>query len=59
MIGDLEQEVAEFVLQIFEIASCDRVGDLIGLLDDGVGDQFELLEVSPAAGHEHAELNAI
>src|SRR3989304_9998489 len=33
---DLEQEVAELVLEVGAVAACDRVGNLIGFLD-GVG----------------------
>ena len=50
VIDDLQQQIAELVLQVGEVAARDRVGDLVGLLD-GVGrDRREgLLEVPGAA----------
>ena len=53
---DLQQQVAEFVPQVVEIAALDRVGDLVGFLD-GVGrDGREvLLEVPRAAGLRRAQ----
>ncbi len=47
----LQQEVAEFVAEIVEVAARDRIGDLIGLLD-GVGRDARkvLFEVPRAAG---------
>ncbi len=55
VIGDLQQQVAEFLAQIVEIAARNRVGDLIGLLDRVGRDRCEiLLEVPRAAGHRRA-----
>ena len=56
MEHDLQQQVAELVAQVLEIAARDRVGDLISLLD-GVGrDRFEvLLQVPGAAGAGRAQ----
>ena len=48
---DLQQEVAEFVAQIFGVAALDRVGDFVGLFEREGGDRGEgLLEVPRAAG---------
>ena len=48
---DLEQEVAELVLEVVAVAARDRVGDLIGFLD-GVGrDGREGLLQVPGAAH--------
>ena len=48
----LQQEVAEFVAQVVEIAACDRVDNLIGLLDRIGRDAREILfEVPRTAGH--------
>ena len=51
VIDHLQQEIAEFVVEIVEIAARDGVGDLIGFLD-GVGRDRRkiLLEVPRAAG---------
>ena len=56
MIDDLQQEIAEFVPEIVEIAAADRVRDLIGFLD-GVGRDGRkvLLEVPGAAGDGRAQ----
>ena len=53
---DLQQQVAELVLQVIEIAAADRVGDLVGFLD-GVGrDGREiLLQVPRTAGAGRAQ----
>jgi hypothetical protein len=46
----LQQQVAEFLLQVGEVAALDRVGDLVGLLDGVGGDGGEgLLQVPRAA----------
>ncbi len=43
MIDDLEEQVAELVLQPVNVVARDRVGDLVSLFD-GVGrDRFEAL----------------
>ena len=48
---DLQEQVAEFVAQIVEIAARDRVGDLVGFLDGVRRDRREiLLQVPRAAG---------
>ena len=56
VIDDLQQEVAEFLAEVIEIAARDRVGYLIGLLD-GVGRNGRkiLLEVPRTAGHRRAQ----
>jgi len=56
MEHDLQQQVAEFVLEVVEIATADRVRDLVGFLD-GVGrDGREiLLEVPRAAAAGRAQ----
>ena len=56
MEDDLEQQVAELVPQIREIAALDGVGDLVGFLD-GVGrDRREiLLQIPGAAGPGRAQ----
>ncbi len=53
---DLQQQVAQFVLQVVEVAAADRVGHLVGFLD-GVGrDGREiLLEVPRAAAAGRAQ----
>ena len=43
VIHHLQQEIAEFVAQIFEIAARDGVGDLIGFLDGVGGDGRKIL----------------
>ena len=52
----LQQEIAEFVAQIVEIAARDGVGDLVGFLD-GVGRDGRkiLLEIPRAAGAGRAQ----
>ncbi len=52
----LQQEIAEFVLEIVEIIARDGVDHLIGFLD-GVGRDRRkiLLEVPRAAGHRRAQ----
>src|ERR1700722_10951637 len=48
---DLQQEIAEFVAQICEIAALDRVGDFIGFLEREGDDRGEgLFEVPRTAG---------
>ena len=56
VIDDLQQEIAEFLAQVVEIAARDGVGDLIGFLD-GVGrDRRKVLfEVPRAAGDGRAQ----
>ena len=50
MIDDLEQEIAELVLERVEVLARDRVGDLVSLLDGVGGDRREaLLQVPRAA----------
>ncbi len=49
MEDDLEQEIAELVLEIVHVAARDRLGDLVGLFD-GVGrDRGEVLLDIPGA----------
>ncbi len=56
MEHDLQQQVAEFVLQIVEIAARDRIGDLVGFLDRVWRDGREiLLQVPRAAGLGRAQ----
>ena len=53
---DLQQQVAELVAQIVEVAPGDRVGDLIGLLDGVRRDGRKiLLEVPRAPGPRRAQ----
>ena len=48
---DLEQQVAEFVLEVAEVAAGDGVGDLVGFLERVGRDGREvLLQVPRAAG---------
>ena len=48
---DLKQQIAQFVAQIGEVATRDRVGDLIGFLDRIGRDGREcLLQIPGAAG---------
>ena len=56
VIDDLQQEVAQFLAEVIEIAARDRVGYLIGLLD-GVGRNGRkiLLEVPRTARHRRAQ----
>ena len=56
MEHDLEQQVAELVLQVEKIAARDRLGDLIGFLDRVGRDGREiLLEVPRAARARRAQ----
>ena len=56
MIDDLEQEVAELVLEIAHVVPLDGVGHLVGLLDRERDDGPEaLLEIPRAAGHRRAQ----
>ena len=53
---DLEQEVAQFVTQVVEVAAHDGVDNLVGLLDGVGGDGREaLLEVPRTAGSGRAQ----
>ena len=53
---DLEQQVAEFVLEVVEIAAGDGVGDLVGFLERVGRDGSEgLLEVPGAAAAGRAQ----
>ena len=53
---DLEQEVAQFLAQVVEIAARDGVGDLVGLLERVGRDGREiLLQVPRAAGAGRAQ----
>ena len=53
---DLEQQIAELLAQIVEIAARDRVGDLIGLFERVGRDGREiLLEVPRTAGAGRAQ----
>src|SRR5213080_1543969 len=56
VIDDLQQEIAEFLAEVIEIAARDRIGDLIGLLD-GVGHNRRkvLLEVPRTARYRRAQ----
>ena len=47
VIDDLQQEIAELVLERVEIAPRDRVGDLVGLLDRVGRDGREVLLRDP------------
>jgi hypothetical protein len=48
---DLQQQIAELVLQVVEIAAADRVGDLVGFLDGVRRDVSKfLLQVPRTAG---------
>ena len=52
---DLQQEVAEFLAQIFGCAALNRVGDLVGLFDGERRDRGEgLLDVPRAAATDRA-----
>ena len=56
VIDDLQQEIAELVAEIVEIAARNRLGDLIGFLDGVRRDRRKiLLEVPRAAGHRRAQ----
>jgi hypothetical protein len=53
---DLEQEIAQFITQVVEVAARNGIGDLVSLLDRVRGDGFErLLEVPRAAGARRAQ----
>ena len=56
VIDHLQQEIAEFVLEIVEIAARDGIGDLIGFLD-GVGRDGRkiLFEIPRTAGDGRAQ----
>ena len=49
MEDDLEQQVAEFLEQVFPVARADGLGDLVGLLDGVGGDGGEALFPIPRA----------
>src|SRR3546814_10441541 len=49
MEDDLEEQIAEFVLEIGHVTACDRVGDLIGFLDRVRRDRLEGLDIIPFA----------
>lgn len=52
----LEQQIAQFVLEVIQIAPLDRVGDLIGFLDRVGRDRTEiLLQIPGAAGSGRAQ----
>ena len=52
----LEQQIAQFVLEVVQIAALDRVGDLIGFLDRIGRDRTEiLLQIPGAAGSRRAQ----
>ena len=56
VIDDLQQEIAELVLELREIAALDRIRDLVGFLDRVGRDRAEvLLEVPRAAGARRAQ----
>src|SRR5262245_9979133 len=56
MEDDLEQEVAQFVAQVIELAPRNGVGDLVSLLDGNGGDRVKgLLEIPRAAGAGRAQ----
>ena len=55
-LNDLQQEIAQFLAEVIEIAARDRVRYLIGLLDRVGRDRRKiLLEVPGAAGHRRAQ----
>ena len=43
VVDDLEQEIAELILEPVDILACNRVGDFVGLLDGVGGDARETL----------------
>ena len=45
----LQQQVAQFVLQLAQLAAVDRIGDLVGFLDGVGGDAGEVLLQVPRA----------
>ena len=49
MEDDLEQKVAELVLERGHVGFADRLGDLVGLLDGVGGDRGEILLAVPRA----------
>jgi hypothetical protein len=56
VIYHLQEQIAEFVAEIVEVAARDRLGDLIGFLDGVGGDARKiLLEVPRAAGAGRAQ----
>jgi len=56
MEDDLEQEIAQFIAQVVEIAPRNGVGDLVSLLDGVRRDRFKgLLQVPGTAGAARAQ----
>ena len=55
---DLQQEVAELILQVVEIAALDRVGDLVGFLDRVGRDRREILLRGPTGSRSPASAAA-
>ena len=56
VIDDLQQEIAQFLAEVIEIAARDRVGNLVGLLDRVGRDRRKvLLEVPRTAGDRRAQ----
>ncbi len=56
VIDDLQQEIAQFLAEVIEIAARDRVRYLIGLLDRVGRDRRKvLLEVPRTTGHRRAQ----
>jgi hypothetical protein len=51
VIDDLQQEIAELVLEPVEIVPCDGVGDLVSFLDRVWRDRREALLAIPRATH--------
>src|SRR5262249_13620328 len=55
MEDDLQQEIAQFIAQVIEIASRNGIGDLVSLLDGIGGDRLEgLLQVQRTAAAARA-----
>ena len=55
-LDDLEQEIAQFITQVVEVAARNGIGDLVSLLDRVRSDGFErLLEVPRAARDGRAQ----
>src|SRR5581483_3098711 len=51
VVHDLQQQVAEFLAQVLEIAALNRIGNLVGLLDGVARNAAEvLLQIPGAAG---------
>ena len=48
---DLQEEIAQLVLQVIEIAALDRVGNLVGFLDRVRSDRGEILREVPRAAN--------